>query len=165
MTLKKWIVWTVFTVVCIYLDTAVMNMLNLFGMRAYLVLALALGSAYAFSVQSGLVIAAVGGLVIDLISNTVLGLTPALYLIAVMLLSLWQNKDSSQKRIFLFLKSAAVICGVCTMEWGLCRLFGSGASLRTLIVCAVPNALLTAALTLGFAVFFAALQKGQVARA
>lgn len=165
MTVKKWMVWTVLTAVCIFLDTAVVNMLNLFGMHAFLLLALALGSAFVFSVQSGLVIAAVGGLAIDLISNTVLGLTPALYLIAVMLLSLWQHKDSSQKRIFLFLKAAAVTCGVCALEWGICRVFGSAASLRALLVCAVPNALLTAALTLFFAVVFEAMRKGQVARA
>ena len=165
MTVRKWIVWTVFTAVCIFLDTAVMNMLSLFGIHACLLLALALGSAFAFSVQSGLVIAAVGGLLIDLISNTVLGLTPALYLIAVMLLSLWQHKDSSQKRIFLFLKAAAVICGISALEWGICRVFGAAAPLRTLVVCAVPNALLTSALTLCFAVLFEAMQKGQVARA
>lgn len=164
MTARKWAAWVLLTFLGIFLDTAVLRFVPFYGIRPSLVLAFALASAEVFSVQSGMVIAAVGGFVIDLVSSTTLGLTPACYIAAVLLfraLSRFPAKRVGVRYVRMlpctfFAPAALFFCSL---------LMGAAAPVgRTLLFLILPCAALTAVCGLLFGAWLRAMQKGQVAR-
>lgn len=164
MTARRWAAWVLLTFLCIFLDTAVLRFVAAYGIRPSLVLALALGSAAAFSMQSGMVIAAVGGLVIDLVSSTTLGLTPACYIAAVLVFHALRRLPV-RRAVFRYLRM--LLCGFLAPAalFGASLLMGTSAPAgRTLLVAVLPSAVLTALCGMLFDAWLRAMERGQVAR-
>ena len=164
MTARKWAAWVLLTFLGIFLDTAVLRFVSLYGIRPSVVLALALATAEAFSVQSGLVIAAVGGLTVDVICSTTLGLTPACYRIEVLLYYACVKAPTKRAGVrYVRMLLCAFASGALLFLSSL--LLGTAASIpRTLLFLVLPGALLTAAVGLGLFAWLRAMQRGQVER-
>ncbi len=131
--------WTLIplTAAAILLDSFLFPNLSQNGIRPLFVLAVALGAVASYSVQDGIVIALVGGLLTDLFANPYLGLSAAAYLIAVVILYGFVRKNRPKlPLLFVF----ALIA--CTAAEALMLGFSLIAGARF----AIPNRLLTATL-------------------
>ena len=82
MAFKKHAALLLSFVVAFFLDTAVLPKWNLFHMAPFVMLALMLGAEQVFSLQTALLIGAFGGLFEDMLCENMIGLTPALCLLA-----------------------------------------------------------------------------------
>ena len=69
-------------VIAFFLDTAILPKWNLFHVVPFVMLSLMLGAEQVFSLQTALVIGAFGGLFEDMFCENMIGLTPALCLLA-----------------------------------------------------------------------------------
>jgi len=135
---------------CVFLDTAALPRVRLWGIAPSLLFAFLAACTLACSVQEGILLAAMGGLAADLICNTTIGPTPALFILA--LLVLWTlGKGRVLKPLFLFLTVSALYFAI---QFS----FAAGASLfghirpygRELLLMQLPSALLTGAVAAGF---------------
>ena len=104
--LKKHLSLILSFVIALFLDTAVLPKWNLFGLVPFVMLALMLAAEQAFSLQTAIVIGALGGLMEDLLCENMIGLTPALCLIAAVVYAKLP-KDSDTKPLILW-----AYCGV-----------------------------------------------------
>ncbi len=164
MTARKWLAWVLLTVFCLFLDTATLRFASFYGIRPSLVLALALGSAAVFSVQSGIVIAAVGGFFIDVIASTTLGLTPACYIGGVLLFYAFHRFPTKRAGIR-YLRMLLCAFAAPAALFLVSLLMGTGAPAgRTLLFLTLPCAALTAGCGLLFDAWLRQIMKGQVAR-
>ncbi len=160
--MKKNILLFVLTVLFLFLDTAFFSAINLYGIRPYLVLALALSATITFSVQSGIVITAVSGLIIDLITNPYIGLTSALYLAAVILVYVFTRRGN-HKKIYVLLIITAVLVALNMLLWLLSTIFGSSVNiLNALLLHSIPCAVVTGAVAMLLIRAMRPLLKGQL---
>jgi len=136
--------------ICVFGDTAVLPRVSLWGIAPAMLFAFAAALTLADSKQTGLIFAALGGLMIDLICNTTIGLTPALYLLALLGLAAL-NKRRALKPLLAF---GAVSALYFTVQ----AIFAGGAALlgqvrpygRELLLTGLPSSLLTGAVTVFF---------------
>ena len=82
MALKKHAALVFSFVAALFLDTAVLPKWNLFSMVPFVMLACMLAAEQVFSIQTAILIGALGGLMEDLLCENMIGLTPALCLLA-----------------------------------------------------------------------------------
>ncbi|MDD3400077.1 MAG: rod shape-determining protein MreD [Eubacteriales bacterium] len=163
--MKKNIYLVLLSIVFLFLDTAFFDRINLYGIRPYMVLALALSATLTFSVQSGIIIAAVCGLVLDFIGNPYLGLTSALYLAAVVVCYVLVGR-SNHKKLFVFLIMVTSLIAMDMLLWLLATIFGAVVNvLNALLLHAIPCAIITGGLTMLLNRCLSPLLKGQLERA
>ena len=82
MALKKYAALIVSFLIAFLLDTAVLPKWNLFHLVPFVMMALMLGAEQVFSLQSAIVVGAFGGVFEDMLCENMIGLTPALLLLA-----------------------------------------------------------------------------------
>ncbi|MCL2695308.1 MAG: rod shape-determining protein MreD [Clostridiales bacterium] len=135
---------------CVFFDTAVLARINLWGIAPSLVFALVCAYTLTDSPQLGLLCAAAGGLMVDLLCNTAIGLTPALYMLALLALAALAKRRFF-KPFFLFLTVSALF-------FAMQALLAAGHSLlgqvrpygRVLLLVQAPSALLTGGVSAWF---------------
>ena len=141
-------------------DTAVLSAYNLFGIRPWLLLAAALAATIALNVQSGILVALIGGLVIDAIYNSYLGLTAACYLVSVGALYLFTRRNHP-KALLLWALAAAAVLLPAPIEWLYSYLAGAQfRALQTVLTVVLPNAVLTGLCVLPLSKLFDWAKKG-----
>ena len=162
MAFKKYSVLALALVISLFLDTAVLPKWNLFSMIPFLMLALTLASQQVFSMQTAMVIGALGGLAEDLLCENMIGLTPALLLLATMAY-IKLPKDSDTKPIILGLYFAFLTFGVellrACISWIIGMRFGF---LNAILYGMLPRALLTGLWGLLYMSLFKPLLRRQV---
>ena len=111
--------------------------------RPFLLLAVALAACVRLNVQSGIVVAFFGGLVLDAVCNPYLGLTAACWLVSVSALYLFTRRNQP-KAPLLWLLAALAAWMPAPIEWLYAFIGGAGygGMLRMLTV-ALPCAVLT----------------------
>lgn len=148
-------------ILCLLLDTAVLPKWNLFGLRPWMVLALTLTATLCFSLQTGMVLGAMGGLCADLLCGPAVGLRPGLYLLLAVVLHLCTRKNTPKPYVLF-----ALFAGLTLLFEGVMALcgwvLGGHVSLYALLYGAVPRALLTGGLCLLLKRLCRPLLKGQV---
>lgn len=162
MAFKKYSVLALALVISLFLDTAVLPKWNLFSMIPFLMLALTLASQQVFSMQTAMVIGALGGLAEDLLCENMIGLTPALLLLATMAYKKLP-KDSDTKPIILgsyfgFLTFGVELLRACA-SWIIGMRFGF---LNAILYGMLPRALLTGLWGLLYMSLFKPLLRRQV---
>ncbi len=162
MALKKYAALIVTFSIALFLDTAVLPKWNLFKMVPFVMLALMLASEQTFSLQTAIVIGALGGLFEDLLCENMIGLTSALCLFAAVAYEKLP-KDSDTKPWILGLYFLALAFGVelfrALVSWIIGMRFDFfGAILYGML----PRALLTGLWGLLFMSLFKPLLKRQV---
>ena len=100
--MRKNIALLPYCIVCVFLDTAVFSRWNLFSLRPWMMLALTLSAAACFSLQAGMVLGILGGFWQDILCGTALGITPALFLLAAVLLHIMLKKKYRKTLCALF---------------------------------------------------------------
>ena len=162
MAFKRYFVLIISFPTALFLDTAVLPKWNLFHMVPFLMLALTLASTQIFSLQSAIVVGAMGGLFEDLLCENMIGLTPALLLLAAVTY-VKLPKDSDTKPLVLGLYFAFLALGVELMRALVSRVIGMRFSLLSaLLYGMLPRALLTGLWGLIFMAAFKPLLKRQV---
>lgn len=164
MTARKRITLGIWFVVSLFLDTAVLPRWNAFGLVPFVMLALSLSVTAMFSLQSGLVIGALGGLMEDLLCESMVGLTPALCLLAAAALHrvLMENQPKPLLLFLLFTALAFLVeLLLGSLSWLIGMRFAFGA---TMVYGALPRAILTGLWTMAFMWLFRRVRKGQVDR-
>ncbi len=162
MALKRQAVLILSFVISFFLDTAVLPKWNLFSMVPFVMLSLMLASEQVFSLQTAILIGALGGLFEDLLCENMIGLTPALCLLAA---AAYEKlpRDSDTKPAILGLYCLILAFGVELMRalaaWVIGMRFGF---LNALVYGALPRALLTSLWALLFMALFKPLLKRQV---
>lgn len=163
--MKKNLLLIVLSVLFVFLDTAFFSFVNLYGIRPYAVISLALAATITFSIHSGMAIAAIGGFVIDFICNPYLGLTSALYLIALVLTHLFLRRNRP-KALTLFLVLTTILTSLDMLLCLLSNMFGSNVNmLEAMLLHSLPCAGLTSALAMLFRRAFMPMLKGQLEKA
>ena len=148
--MKRYGTLTLAAVLAIALDTAVLSAHTLWGVRPWVLLAVALAASVAFNVQSGIVTALLGGQIIDAICNSYLGLTAACYLVSVSALYLF-TKRNHPKALFLWALAAAAALLPAPIEWLYSYLRGAQyGGLKTLLTVVLPCAVATGLCVLPF---------------
>ncbi len=162
MALKKYIALTVAFLVAFFLDTAILPQWNLFHMVPFVMLALMLAAEQVFSIQTALVIGALGGLGEDLLCENMIGLTPALCLLSAVAYAKLP-KDSDTKPLILGLYCAILALGVEMLRALASYVIGMRFSFwNAALYGALPRALLTGLWALGYMALFRPLLKRQV---
>ena len=160
--MKKHIVLIASFLIALFLDTAVLPKWNLFHMVPFVMLALMLASEQVFSLQTAILIGAFGGLFEDLLCENMIGLSPALCLLASILYEKLP-KDSDTKPfilgIYCMLLAFAVEILRAAAAWIIGMRFGF---LNAVLYGALPRALLTGMWALAYMAFFKPLLKRQV---
>ena len=162
MALKRYAVLILSFGVALFLDTAILPKWNLFHMVPFVMLALMLAAEQVFSLQTALLVGALGGLFEDLLCENMIGLTPALCLLAA---AVYEKlpKDSDTKPLILglycLLLSFAVEGMRALVAWVIGMRFDFG---NALLYGALPRALLTGLWALLFMALFKPLMKRQV---
>jgi len=111
MALKKHAALVFSFVAALFLDTAVLPKWNLFSMVPFVMLACMLAAEQVFSIQTAILIGALGGLMEDLLCENMIGLTSALCLLAAVVYEKLP-KDSDTKPIILGLYCAVLAFAV-----------------------------------------------------
>ena len=111
MALKKHAALVFSFVAALFLDTAVLTKWNLFSMVPFVMLACMLAAEQVFSIQTAILIGALGGLMEDLLCENMIGLTSALCLLAAVVYEKLP-KDSDTKPIILGLYCAVLAFAV-----------------------------------------------------
>ena len=162
MALKKHAALILSFVAALFLDTAVLPKWNLFSMVPFVMLACMLAAEQVFSIQTAILIGALGGLMEDLLCENMIGLTPALCLLAAVAYEkLPKNNDS--KPIIL-----GVYCGALAFMVELLRALAAWvigmrfAFWTEMLYGALPRALLTGLWALAGMALFKPLLKRQV---
>lgn len=162
MALKRYAVLMVSFLIALFLDTAVLPKWNLFGMVPFVMLSLTLASEQVFSLQSAILIGAFGGLFEDLLCENMIGLTPALCLLAaVVYAKLPKNSDTKPWILGLYCLLLALVVEVlrALVAWVVGMRFDF---LTALLYGALPRAMLTGLWAVCCMKLFAPLLKRQV---
>ena len=162
MALRKHVTLFLFFGICLFLDTAVLPRWNLFKMVPFVMLALTLAADQVFSLQTAMVIGAFGGLFEDLLCENMIGLTPALCLLAAVVYEkLPKNSDTKPPILGLYCALLALAAEVlrALAAWVIGMRFGF---LSAMLYGALPRALLTGLWALIFMAIFKPLLKRQV---
>ena len=159
--MRKNIALLPYCIVCVFLDTAVFSRWNLFSLRPWMMLALTLSAAACFSLQAGMVLGILGGFCQDILCGTAFGITPALFLLAAVLLHIILKKNTVKPYV-LFLFLTALALGYELLLALLAWVLGGRVSLYGLLYGALPRALLTGGAGLLLKKAFRPLLKGQV---
>ena len=162
MALKRYTVLVLSFGIALFLDTAILPRWNLFRMVPFVMLALMLASEQVFSLQTAILIGAFGGLFEDLLCENMIGLTPALCLLAAVVYEKLP-KNSDTKPIVLGLYAMFLAFAVEVMRalaaWVIGMRFGF---LNVVLYGALPRAALTGLWALGYMALFKPLLKRQV---
>ena len=160
--MKRRVYLLVCFVLCLFLDTAVFPAWNLFSLIPYTMLALTLAVCRVFDLQEAMIVAGAGGLLEDLLCQSFLGFSSALYLLAAAALYAVQRKNVLKPLAGFFIFTGLaflteLLRALCSLALG-----GRFSLLPSLAYGAFPRALLTALWALLLARFFRPLLKGQV---
>ena len=162
MALKKHAALVFSFVAALFLDTAVLPKWNLFSMVPFVMLACMLAAEQVFSIQTAILIGALGGLMEDLLCENMIGLTSALCLLAAVVYEKLP-KDNDTKPIILGLYCAvlafAVECLRALAAWVIVMRF---AFWIEMLYGALPRALLTGLWALAGMALYKPLLKRQV---
>ena len=162
MTFKKYPILVLSFLITMFLDTAVLPKWNLFHIVPFLMLALTLAAEQVFSIQTAIVIGALGGLFEDLLCENMIGLTPALLLLAAVAY-VKLPKDSDTKPVVLGLYFAILAFGVELMRALVSKVIGMRFDLlNALLYGMLPRSLLTGLWGMLWMVLFKPLLKRQV---
>ena len=162
MTIKRYAALIFSFVVALFLDTAVLPKWNLFDLVPFVMLALMLASQQVFSLQTAILIGTFGGLFEDLLCENMIGLTPALCLLAAVVYEKLP-KDIDTKPFILGLYCLLLALAVEVLRALAARIIGMQFSfLDAVLYGALPRALLTGLWALLFMVVFKPLLKRQV---
>ncbi len=162
MALKKYAALVLSFVIALFLDTAVLPKWNLFDMVPFVMLALMLGAEQVFDIQTAILIGAFGGLFEDLLCENMIGLTPALCLLAAVVYEKLP-KDSDTKPILLGVYCLLLALAVEVLRALVARVIGMRFSfLDAVLYGALPRALLTGLWALLFMALFKPLLRRQV---
>ena len=162
MALKRYAVLILSFVVALLLDTAILPKWNLFRMVPFVMLALMLAAEQVFSLQAAIVIGALGGLFEDLLCENMIGLTPALCLLAaVAYTKLPKNSDTKPAILGLYCMLLAFALEIvrALASWVIGMRFGFA---NAVLYGALPRALLTGLWALFGMTIFKPLLKRQV---
>lgn len=162
MALKKYAMLIMSFVIALFLDTAVLPKWNLYSMVPFVMLALMFATEQVFSIQSATLIGAFGGLFEDLLCENMIGLTPALCLLAAVAYAKLP-KDSDTKYLILGLYYMVLAFGVefmrALVSWVIGMRFGF---LNAMLYGMLPRALLTGVWALIGTFLFKPILKRQV---
>ena len=162
MALKKYVVLILSFLAALFLDTAILPKWNLFSLVPFVMLALMLSSEQVFSLQTAILIGAFGGLFEDLLCENMIGLTPALCLLAAVVYAKLP-KDSDTKPfilgLFVLILAFAVELLRAVAAWIVGMRF---AFVNAVLYGMLPRALLTSLWALAFMALFRPLLKRQV---
>ena len=162
MALKKYAVLIMSFVIALFLDTAVLPKWNLYSMVPFVMLALMFATEQVFSIQSAILIGAFGGLFEDLLCENMIGLTPALCLLAAVAYAKLP-KDSDTKSLILGLYFMVLAFGVefmrALVSWVIGMRFGF---VNAMLYGMLPRALLTGVWALIGTFLFKPILKRQV---
>lgn len=162
MALKKYAALIMSFVIALFLDTAVLPKWNLYSMVPFVMLALMFATEQVFSIQSAILIGAFGGLFEDLLCENMIGLTPALCLLAAMAYAKLP-KDSDTKSLILGLYFMVLSFGVefmrALVSWVIGMRFGF---VNAMLYGMLPRALLTGVWALIGTFLFKPILKRQV---
>ena len=162
MTFKKYSILVLSFLITMFLDTAVLPKWNLFHIVPFLMLAMTLAAEQVFSIQTAIVIGALGGLFEDLLCENMIGLTPALLLLAAVAY-VKLPKDSDTKPVVLGLYFAILAFGVELMRALVSKVIGMRFDLlNALLYGMLPRSLLTGLWGMLWMVLFKPLLKRQV---
>ena len=149
-------------VIALFLDTAVLPKWNLFRMVPFVMLALMLASEQVFSLQTAILIGAFGGLFEDLLCENMIGLTPALCLLAAVVYEKLP-KDSDTKPSILGLYFMLLAFAVEVMRALAAYVIGMRFDfLTSLLYGALPRSALTGLWALGVCALYKPLLRRQV---
>lgn len=138
--MKRYVTLTAAALLAVALDAAALTNL---AVRPWLLLATALAACAALNVQSAILTALLGGLMLDAMCNSYLGLTAACYLLSVSVLWLLIQKNHP-KTVVLLLYAALCTALYAPVEWLYSYLTGAHfGGLKTILTVALPNAALT----------------------
>ncbi|MBR0081754.1 MAG: hypothetical protein IJP98_03315 [Clostridia bacterium] len=152
--MKRYVVLTLTAAAALALDTALFAVHNLGGVRPWLLLAVALAACARLNVQSGIVTALLGGLAIDAICNSYLGLSAACCLVSVSALWLLIRKNHPKAPLLMLLAAAAALLPA-PIEWLYAYLGGAQyGGWRTFLTVVLPNAALTGVCVLPIGALF-----------
>lgn len=162
MALKKHAALVLSFIAALFLDTAVLPKWNLFSMVPFVMLACMLAAEQVFSIQTAILIGALGGLMEDLLCENMIGLTSALCLLAAVAYEkLPKNNDS--KPIILGLYCGALAFMVELLRALAAWVIGMRFAFWTeMLYGALPRALLTGLWALAGMALFKPLLKRQV---
>lgn len=162
MAVKKHAALVFSFVAALFLDTAVLPKWNLFSMVPFVMLACMLAAEQVFSIQTAILIGALGGLMEDLLCENMIGLTSALCLLAAVVYEKLP-KDSDTKPIILGLYCAVLAFAVeflrALAAWVIGMRF---AFWMEMLYGALPRALLTGLWALAGMTLYKPLLKRQV---
>lgn len=162
MALKRYAVLILSFVAALLLDTAILPKWNFFHMVPFVMLALMLSTEQVFSLQAAIVIGALGGLFEDLLCENMIGLTPALCLLAAVAYEkLPKNSDTKPAVLGLYcmLLAFALEIARALASWVIGMRFGFA---NAVLYGALPRALLTGLWALLGMTIFKPLLKRQV---
>lgn len=163
--MKKNLSLAALSILFLILDIALLSRVNLYSIRPYLFLSLVLCASVGVSVQSAMVIAAVGGLIIDFICNSYLGATSALYILAAVLVYLCVKK-SRPKPVLLLLELVGIAALADALLLCISAVFIGGMDIiNRFLVHSLPCAILTAPIALALCHGFDSMAKGQLNKA
>lgn len=141
--MKRYGTLTAAALLSLALDTAFFSIHNIGGARPWLLLAVALAACVQLNVQSGIVVALLGGLMLDAVCNSYLGLTAACYLVSVAALHLLTRRNHP-KALLLWLFAVIAAALPAPIEWLYAFLIGArGGVLQTLFTVVLPSAVIT----------------------
>ena len=162
MALKKHAALVLSFIAALFLDTAVLPKWNLFSMVPFVMLACMLAAEQVFSIQTAILIGALGGLMEDLLCENMIGLTSALCLLAAVAYEkLPKNNDS--KPIILGLYCGALAFMVELLRALAAWVIGMRFAFWTeMLYGALPRALLTGLWALAGMALFKPLLRRQV---
>ena len=162
MALKKHGALILSFVIALFLDTAVLPRWNLFSLVPFVMLALTLGTEQVFSLQTAILIGAFGGLFEDLLCENMIGLTPALCLLAAVAYEKLP-KDSDTKPLILGFYCLVLALAVEILRALAAWVIGMRFSfLNAVLYGALPRAMLTGLWALAYMQLFKPLLKRQV---
>lgn len=146
--MKKYVFLGIGAVLALILDCAVFAEWTILGVRPWMLLALSLAACMSLNVQSAILTALAGGLILDAVTNSYLGLTAACYLISVSALYLMTRKNHP-KPLILWLFAALAASLWIPVEWFYSYLSGAHfGGITTVLTVLLPSAVLTGLLVL-----------------
>ena len=162
MALKRIFFLLLSCIVVLFLDTAVLPKWTLFHLVPFLMLALMLASEQVFSLQTAILIGAFGGLFEDLLCENMIGLTPALCLLAAVAYERLP-KDSETKPFIIGTYCMILAFAVELLRAVAAYIIGMRFSFGNAILYGMlPRALLTSLWAMLFMALFKPLLKRQV---
>lgn len=149
-------------VIAFFLDTAILPKWNLFHVVPFVMLSLMLGAEQVFSLQTALLIGAFGGLFEDMLCENMIGLTPALCLLAAVAYAKLPKSSGTKWPILglyclLLALAVEVLRALAALAIGMRFSFAN-----EVLYGALPRALLTGLWALLFMTIFKPLLKRQV---